>query len=405
MRKSSLAVHVTLALVALALAGRAGDWAQWRGPDGSGRTDDGMFDGGALEGGARVLWRAAVGRGYSACSIEGDRVYTMGNESDTDTVYCLDAATGDVVWKHTYKCKGGSYPGPRATPVVDGDRLYTVSREGDVLCLDKTAGKVNWQVNVAREYGAGAPKWGHSASVIVLDNMLLLNAGPSGLALDKLSGRKIWSSGEGVCGYAAPVVFEQGGRRLAAIFSETALQLVAVDDGEHFWSCEWRTSYDVNAADPVFHDGGLLISSGYRRGCAVLRVNPERWAVLWENKALQSHFSSPILIDGFVYGIDGNAGRGDLVCVEWQTGEVKWRGDTGFGSLIAVGDKLVVLNERGDLSVVEAQPESFSLVSSASGILGKTCWTSPTFSRGRLLCRNHQGDVVCVDMSGRGKAE
>lgn len=377
---------------------RAQDWPIWRGPNADGIVQAEGVRLQSLADGPRVTWRTNVGQGYSGFTVRGDRAYTMGRSGKDDTVFCLNAANGEVLWKHPIPCASGSWPGTRATPVLDGPRVYTVSREGDVLCLDAASGGVQWQVNVNREFGARSPKWGHAGSAVIEGSMVLLNAGPAGLALDKLTGKKIWSSGGGVGGYATPVVFDLEGKRTAAIFSEKEIVLVDVATGQRLWGYGWRTSYDVNAADPLYHEGRLLITSGYKRGCAMLSITPKQCAVEWESHLLQSHFSSPIFLDRYLYGIDGNAGRGDLVCAEWQTGHEKWRHNVGFGSLIAVNGKLVVLNERGTLSVVEAAPDAFKLVATADTGLAKKCWTAPVLGGGHLYCRNDKGDVVCIDV-------
>jgi len=325
-------------------------------------------------------------------------VLTMGNRNGEDSVRCLDGATGREVWTHKYPCKPGSYPGPRATPVVDGASVFAVSREGRLMCLALETGAMQWEVALVSSYGAAPPGWGHSASVKVDGDRLLLNAGESGIALKKASGEKLWASGRDKCGYATPVVFDRGGRRLAAIFAREALYTVDVADGTVLGSFAWKTSYDVNAADPIVFGTRLFISSGYDRGCAMLDASVDPPRALWENRNMRNHFSSCVAVDGMVYGIDGNSGSGDLVCLDPDSGAKRWSAKLGFGSVIAAAGKLIVLTENGTLIVAAASPGAFQELARRDAVLPKICWTAPTLANGRLYVRNHKGSVVALDV-------
>ena len=387
--------------VLLAWAGPAAaefDWPQWRGPNGDGISQETDWNAAAVKAPANITWQKKIGSGYSAVSIAGNGLYAMGNSGDEDTVFCLDPETGATRWEHSYACAGGSYPGPRATPLVDGGLVYTVSRQALVLCLDATSGAVKWQRDLGAEQGARAPKWGHAASPVIEGNMLLLNACVSGVALDKKTGATIWASERGICGYASPVVFDAGGRRVAALFGESHLYGVDVKDGRQLWKHEWRTRYDVNASDPLVHDGKVFISSGYGRGCALVDVTRPQPVALWENTELRSQFSSFVSIGGYLYGMDGNVGRGSLRCLDLKDGTLKWSEDLGFGALTVAGDKLVVLNESGTLFVADVSPDAYHQLGRAQVLKSPKCWTAPVLCRGRIYCRNDKGDLVCVDV-------
>ena len=158
------------------------------------------------------------------------------------------------------------------------------------------------------------------------------------------------------------------------------------------WEYGWRTGHDVNAADPIFYNNSVFISSAYNHGCALLKVTPGGASKIYENKVMRNHFNSCILYNGHVYGVDNST----LKCVEFATGREKWKsGVSRKGSLIMADNKLVILSERGKLVIAEADPSSYKEIASHQ-ILSGRCWTHPTISNGRLYARNQQGTLICI---------
>lgn len=374
------------------------DWPGWRGPDANGISKEKGWSPAALAG-AKATWRVNVGEGYSSVAVKGGRLYTMGNVNGQDIVYCLDAQSGREAWRHAYACGKGSYPGPRATPLVDGDALYTLSREGHVFCLDAKTGKVRWQREVSADPGAKVPTWGFAGSPRLAGSLLLLNAGKSGLALNKADGSVAWQSGGGPGAYASAVVFNDGARECAAIFGQKAIYGVQLKDGKVLWSYPWETSYDVHAADPVVNGSEVFIASGYGTGCALLRIEGSEAKPVWRNELMRAHFSSVVVMDGHIYGVDGNAGGGSLRCIEWKTGKERWAKDLGFGSLMAADGKLIVLTEKGRLIVAEAAPAGYRELAQCDVAVppakGKW-WNMPVLSNGAVYCRNSDGTLVAI---------
>jgi outer membrane protein assembly factor BamB len=332
-------------------------------------------------------------------AVSKGRLYTMGNENDTDTVWCLDASTGKEVWRHNYPCPKDPKEdegGPRATPTVDGDKVYTFSRTGLAFCLDADSGQVIWKRDLRDELEAAAPKWGFASSPVVRGKLLILNAGPAAAALDKATGKTVWSSGRGEAGYASAVPFDYHGSEYVAIPNAKQLSVIKVSDGTALCQFPWPTDNGVNAADAIVFDGKAFISSDYNRGCALIKVGPEP-QVLWQNRKMRNHFNSCVLQDGYIYGFDMST----LRCMDFKTGEEKWSLDGfGKGSLIIADGKLIILSERGELAVADASPAEFRQISRAKVIGGK-CWTVPVLSGGRIYCRNAAGDLVCVDVRKR----
>ena len=382
------------------LAADQKDWPQFRGANQDGISKDSQWNPQALNGGGKIAWKTNVGAGYASVAVAGDKVYTIGNKDNQDTVYALSIKDGSSIWQHSYPCaSGGGYPGPRATPATDGKRVYTLSREGHLFCLNADTGAVQWQKNLITDFKAGNLKWGLSASPVIHGNMLLLNACEYGIVLNRMTGEKIWASPAGIGGYAAPVSYIAGKTECLAIFGSKALYGVELNTGKKLWSSDWETSYDVNAADPIPLNGNIFISSGYGKGACVLEVTGTQPKNVWTSKVMRNHFSSCVLINGYLYGIDGNTGNGSLKCIEFATGIEKWAQNLGFGSLTAAGDQLVVLNEKGELFIVKVSPTAFEQVASAGKILEKICWTAPVICRGLIFCRNDKGDLVVLDVS------
>ena len=385
----------------LGTAHGAENWLQWRGPNRTGIVSTPLFNPATVEAGPEPRWTAEVGNGYSAVAVAGPYVYTMGNIDEQDIVYCLREDNGKEVWRHTYPCKGASYPGPRATPCVVGGQtptVFSISREGHIYALNAKNGEIIWQRNAVDDFGADIPKWGIAGSPVVEDGVLLLNVATHGVALDAETGNTIWKSPDGMGGYSTPVVATIGGVQTVVLFGEMDVYGVDLKTGKKRFSHPWETKHNVNAADPVVKGNLLFISSGYDRGCALLDVSRGKPAVIWENKELRNHFSTSILQGDYLYGVDGNTGRGKLACVNMRTGITAWSEDLSFGSAIAVDKTLIYFNERGDLFIVEATPAAYTRVASAKDLLPRTCWTPPVLCRGALYLRNDKGRLVSLDV-------
>lgn len=379
----------------------ASDWPRWRGPNGDGIAAQDDWNPKALAGGPKVLWKAQVGDGFSSVAIVGDRLYTMGNNTREDAVVCLDARNGKEIWRYAYPCRQGEYPGPRATPTVDGDLVYAMSREGLLLCLRARDGRLVWKLDIAQEFGARAPTWGFAGSAVTRGDLLVVNACRSGIALDKRTGRKVWASEAGTCGYATPVFYVFGGRECAAFFGSTALYGVELATGAVLWSHPWRTANDVNAADPLVIGNRIFISSDYGRGCTMLEITDKGPKALWEHTAVASQFSGFVHRDGYIYANSGNANyhRGEYVCLEAQTGKVMWTRDMGLGSLLLSGDTLLLLTETRTLAAARAVPGGYEEIASCRLEKG-LFWTPPVLLHGRIYARSMTGELYCVGAGG-----
>ena len=400
-----LSVAAVFALITASTTGASGaDWFRWRGPDLNGISQETGWQAQWSAQGPKQLWKASVGIGFSSFSVSNGRVYTTGNSNNTDTVYCFDADSGKIVWKHSYPCPlDAKYfeGGTAATPTVDGDRVYTFSRRGHLFCLGAADGTVIWSKNLNDELGAEIPTWGFASSALVEGDMVILNAGGAGAAFDKKTGKAVWNSGKTVGGYATAVLLNTGQERAVAIFAAQSLVAVRAADGRELWRYPWKTDYDVNAADPIISADRVFISSGYNHGATVVKINGSQPEKVWENKNMRNHFNSCVLWQQYLYGAD----ESELRCLALDTGEVKWKyPQFGKGSLMLADGKIIGLSEKGELIIAEASPAAFKPISRAQVLTGK-CWITPVLSNGHIYCRNAAGHVVCIDVSGKQTAQ
>jgi outer membrane protein assembly factor BamB len=391
-----LTISLTLSATA---ALQAGDWPRWRGPDLTGISKEPIT---WTSSQPISLWKAEVGIGFSSISVADGRAFTLGNKDDTDTVYCFDAVTGKELWKFSYPCPiDAKYyeGGPGSTPTVDASRVYTLSKRGQIFCFDSASGKKIWDRNLMEELGVKKPEWGFAGSPLVQGDLLLLNLGEAGTALNKATGKIAWTSGKEAAGYATPVPYTADGNECVAIFSGKALIGVKVKDGKEQWRYPWIERWSINAAEPILVDGNKWFISTFGKGCALLEMQGlKQPKVLWENKNMGNHFNGCLYLKGGFFGIHGNTDQPEkeLRCLDAKTGNIRWH-EKGFGlgSLSAAQDKLLILSDRGELTLAKANSEKFERISQAQ-VLGGKCWSVPVLANGRVYIRNAQGTVICL---------
>jgi outer membrane protein assembly factor BamB len=383
----------------------ADDWPHWRGPHRNGISSETSWLDQWPKDGPDIAWKAKVGTGFSSFAVASKRVFTMGNDNNTDSVFCFDAETGLRLWQHSYEADLGdnSFEGGTAsTPTVDGGHVYTLSRWGDLFCFEAGTGKIVWTKNVQKETNARIPSWGFGGSPLVHEDLLVLNIGEAGMAVEKGTGKIVWQSSSKDAGYSTPFPLQRGGEWLAILASGQSYLAVNLRTGRELWRVRWLTQFGVNAADPIVDGDNIFISTGYGKGAALVKLGGVEPETIWKSKVMRNQINSCVLLGAHLYGIDGDTtDKAALKCVELATGAEKWsQPGIGSGALMAADGKLIVLGDRGELMVAAASPEGFKPTARAQ-VLGGKCWTVPVLANGRIYCRNSRGDLVCVDVRKR----
>lgn len=381
------------------------DWPQWRGPDRTGLSSETGFLTAWPDRGLKVLWRARAGGGYSSFAVAGGKVYSMIQEGDNEAVVCWDAENGEEKWRFKYPARYDNDfgAGPRSTPTVDGPHVYTVGATGMLHCLNAETGEKVWAKDLLKEYGASNLQWGVSFSPLVDGDLILVNpGGPDGnsiAAIDKKTGKKVWSSQDDKAGYSSPVIATMADTRQVIFFTGTRLVGLSPENGKLYWNYPWETSYDCNIATPIVWGDYVFISSNYGKGCGLLKVSKRQDGSLkiervYENNRMLNHFSTCVLYKGHLYGFSD---PGLLTCMNFRTGEVKWS-QRGFkkGSLLIADGHLIILGEDGKLALAEATEKGYRQKAAYQLLKGR-CWTVPVLANGRLYARN-QTEILCLDV-------
>ena len=390
------------------------DWPGWRGPyrDGLCR-ETGLLQVWPADG-PRRLWEKPTGAGFASMAVVQGKVLTMFQQGEDEAVVCWDAATGEEQWRFRYPAKYlNSYGnGPRSTPQVDGDLVYTVGGTGMLHCLKlnpaEKVGEVVWRKDLLREFQAVNLRWGVAFSPLVEGDLLIVVPGGTDgngvVALDKKTGMVRWRALDDPAGYSSPMAATLAGQRQVIVF--TGLGLVGLDpsQGSLLWRFPWTTSYGVNAATPIVATSQdlnyVFLSSGYDYGCALLKIVKEgsTWEAqkVYQNKKMNNHFSSSVLYQDHLYGFNDAT----LTCLEFKTGTMKWRerGTFGKGSVLVADGRLIILGENGLLALAEATPEGYREKSRLTFADGSAkVWSIPVIADGRMYVRD-ETRLVCYDV-------
>jgi outer membrane protein assembly factor BamB len=408
MRRAWLGI-VTLAW-GLPCASVAADWPQWRGPHRNGvSAETGWLAHWPDDAPPPVAWRADVGRGHSAVSVSQGRALTMGWDGERDSVFCFDAATGELLWRQSYPCRTIlQWPGPRATPTVDGETVFTLGQWGQLHAWDAATGATRWSVTLPESYNPDVD-YGFAWSPLVEGAYLILAAGERGLAIDTRDGSFAWGHDgrHGACASAVPYRF--GDQRGVALITtdpgRESVRLVGVDprDGTQLWRSEpWGEKWGAACVDLLVEDGKVFVTTAEQHlRCARFSIDGAALREDWSNRHLTGYTGGCVLLGGHVYAVNK---LGVLTCLDWETGADRWRqrGFGQFGTLIAAAGKLIVqASDSGELVVVEATPEGYRELRRTKVFLtDEHTFTAPVLANGRIYCRSYAGEVVCLSLSG-----
>ncbi len=390
---------------------QASDWPNWRGPQHNGHSAEaGWLAAWPKDGAPKELWRAKFGQGHSAISVRGDTAYTVGWDGEKDTVVCLDATTGKVRWQQSYPSETiVQWPGPRATPTIDGDTVYTLGQHGQLRAWNAQTGAPKWKRDLPKAYEPDVD-YGFAWSPLIAEDLLILAAGSHGIGLRKSDGEMVWGDDgkRGAC--ASPVPFEHNGKRAVALITTDAerdnVNLYGVDPqtGHELWrGGPWAEKWGAACVDLLVADGHVFVTTAEQfKKCARFSIRDRKLVEDWSNRKLASYTGNVVLVDGYLYGVDKT---GILHCLAWETGEEKWaqRGFGEFGSLIAADGKLIVqASKGGDVAIVEATPTAYHELRRLRVFTDeRDTFTAPILANGRLYCRSYAGEVVCFELGSR----
>lgn len=399
-----------VALSGTAIRVCAQDWPGWRGADRSDRsTETGLLQEWP-EGGPTKLWtNDRCGLGYAGFSIVGNRLFTMGLEDNSEFALCLDAGSGQELWRTTIgeRFENGWGDGPRSTPTVDGDRVYFLAAKGTLTCLKADSGESIWSRNLT-DFGGRIPDWGYSESPLVDGPRVVCTpGGPQGaiLALDKLTGDVIWqTSGLDVnAHYSSIIRMKFGGVDQYVQLLVNRVVGVLPESGKVAWEVEFPGRIAV-IPTPVDVDGRVYVTAGYNAGSILVEpdgFNGARQA--WQGRNAKNHHGGMILVDGFIYGHSDSTG---FVCQDMTDGKLKWNNrEIGKGCVAwADGRFYYVEEDSGDVLLIEASPEKISLhgrftmqpQTQRRSPQGRI-WVHPVIAGGRLFVRD-QEFIHCYDI-------
>lgn len=474
-------IGLSLALVLLmANMTKAEDWPKWLGERGDSVWNEAETISKFPELDEMVKWRAPVKAGYTGPSVAEGRVYLMDRDQREATddekaaweaekeaarkaaeeagkprpmmftpffgnerILCLDEKTGKEIWSHDYECKYqiSYHLGPRTTPTVDGNHVYTLGAMGKLICFKAADGEIVWQKDLMKEYDCKPPVWGYSAHLVVDGEKLICLVGGKDagvVAFNKNDGSEIWKAldTQEIC-YAPPVFHQSGDVRQMLVWYDVAIASLNPETGEVHWSCEFPKINDDNPivrrpsvviATPRIVDDTLYVSDAYS-GSLMLKLKPnaegfeEMWSTtpgdMSQREFISTLMTAPIVKDGYIYGI--NANKGEMRCLDAKTGETKWEtrkpsvGDLEGANLdrgvlfatsfiVENNDKFFIFNDQGYLIIAKLSPEGYEeldrlqVIEPTDHARGRdVVWSHPAFANGCMFVRNDK-EMVCIDL-------
>jgi outer membrane protein assembly factor BamB len=349
-----------------------------------------------------------VGAGWSSPVVVNDKVIFFHRVGDDEVLECLEATTGKEIWKKKYRTKYSDDfnfdEGPRATPLISAETVFTLGADGDLTAFSFKEGTQLWQRNINVDYQVPKGFFGVATSPMILGNHLLINVGGKGagiVAFDPKSGKEIWKVSNQSVSYSSPVSTKIDNESLAIFFTRQGLFAVTPDKGEVRYEFEWRPRINssVNAASPIVVGNQIFLSTSYSRGAILLEASKGELKKIWSgDDKMSCHYNTPVYFKDHLFGIEGRQeGGGELRCIEWKTGKIRWtEKNFGCASLILVDGKCLAMGENGDLVLFEPQAEEYKELARSS-ILDNPVRAAFALSNGRVFARD-KTKLVCVEV-------
>lgn len=406
MQRTFARLCIRLSSILVVVTPAWGQWLQFGGPtrDFKVTTKKPLSPWG--EAGPKKIWERELGEGYSSILAEDGKLYTMYHKGGEEIVICLAADTGKTIWEHKYplpdaeKGAGGYGVGPRSTPTIVGNRIYTVGISGVLHCLDKSDGKVIWVHRLLEQFGGNLPTWGISASPLAYEETLIVPAGGKGkavVAFNQADGQIVWATGADENSYSSPVLIKVDGQEQVVVLMTNAVRGINPKTGDELWSFPHKTFADVNAAQPVFGaDNILLITSSYRTGSRAIKLTRKGDATeatqAWANEKNGVQHGAVVRVGDVFYGSVGNIGPAFMTALDnANEGAVIWKQREPFrkATFLLAGDQLLVLDEGGALGLASVSREGLK-VHCRTKMLDEPAWTVPTLIDTKAYLRDRK---------------
>lgn len=413
---NKLARMVTWGWIALSLPGallQADDWTQWRGANRDGRSAEKGLLSTWPEGGPQLVWQAKdLGNGYSTPSVVGASLYFLSNQGDqTEEVIALSTANGSKQWSTKIgkvgANQGPQYPGTRSTPTISGDALYALGSDGDLVCLDLKSGNKRWAKNLRSDFDGVMGMWAYTESPLIDGDVLICSPGggtATVVALNKKSGELIWKSAleeKDAASYASPLVVEIEGVKQYILYLGKGVVGLRAKDGELLWRYSKTSDAQANIATPVVQDN-FVYTAASRVGGGLVRVSGGKAEPkeIYFAKSLPGGMGGSVLVDGYLFGSASQVN----MCVDYATGDIKWR-ERGIGtSATCYADgKLFLHGENNEIAMIEASPVGYKELGrcvppDAPERGNSKAWTHPVIANGHLYIRD-QSSIWCYKVS------
>lgn len=408
---------LSLVSAAAAIPCRAEEWPKWLGPKGNNISTE-PIAAAWPEGGPKKLWEQKTGYGFASPVALDGKVYLFHQVGTEDTLTAFDAEKGTPLWKQSYPCGNAAdqpqsknpdnqMPVVLATPAIDGGFIFTYGGGGDLVCRKLEDGAQVWHINVLNALNEKILAWAQASSPLVTDKYVYVqggNGGPTAVAVDRKTGKIAWTSeAKTYGGYAAPILVDVKGTPVLVIFGGEEVYGMDPESGKTYWSVSFQNRPRVSAATPVYQDGHLFVACDYNRSpgtCMMLTLAGKTATKEWEKTSIAQKFQPGVLDNGFYY----TNSEGVLKCMEWSSGKIMWENRMNLGSggsVVRDGDKLIVMSERGKLSLVQATPTANKVISQVQLFdFGSNCWSTPLIYHGKLYCMGRD-NLVCLDIGNR----
>ncbi len=387
-------------------------WLGWGGPHRNFQTEAKLPDSWPPAG-PKIVWRRPLGEGYSSIVVESGVLYTMYRTGATETAIAANANTGKTIWEYSYGAPFHSEAtergdGPRATPAIAGDRIFTAGASGKLHCLDKKTGKVLWSHDLwDSKFNGSRLIYGYASSPLVYRDTIILPVGGTGQAMMSFrqsDGSMVWKKGDAGNAYSSPMLINVGGLEQVVLLMRQHVVAFNPVNGDVQWSREHKADYGLNVFTPLWGtDNVLVVSASYNAGTTAFQLsrsgNRANVEQLWHSNRFYVKHVNVQRIGDVLYASSGDSGPTPLTAVEIKTGKILWQ-QRGYqrANMVYADGKVIILDEDGNLSLATLSPQGIKVLSTAPSLLKNNAWTPPTLVGSRLYVRDRR-EMVGLDLA------